>query len=425
MIKTIQINQEVKRTEEGKPILSLKEYDKIHFVGEELKIFEDEEKTVEELEEKYKIRVIEKKDGIRIDADWYVGVIEFQNFILNVGPKFIEFENLGRMIDFAYDIEVDQFADEIRFNEGIDQPIEFIISAFVGTCQDIIHKGLYRSYINHQDDIPFLKGKLILKQQILNDLKFNMKFNCEYDEFTSNNLENQIILYGLKLCKSLTRFSQKKIFIQNLIHQIDSQIEDRVISIDDFRRVGYTRLNSQYQRPHLLAKMLIKNIGVQNLKLQRTKFIVPFFVKMPDVFEKFVEKLFTNYHDTKIRVKPQEKHSAWYKDENHFENIKPDIITYKNNEIFSIIDAKYMHDIKEGERYQIAFYLNHLKKSTAHAILPYEKIEDYELKVPEQKITIKVKHLDIDHVLTTLYSKSKSKEEIRSEMKDQLENLTS
>jgi len=371
MIKTIQISQEeIKRTEEGKPILSLKEYDKIHFVGEELKILEDEEKTIEDLEEKYKIQVIEKKDGIRIDADWYVGVIEFQNFILNVGPKFVEFENLGRMIDFAYDIEVDQFQDEIRFNEGIDQPIEFIISAFVGTCQRIIHKGLYRSYINHQDDIPFLKGKLILKQQILNDLKFNMKFNCEYDEFTSNNLENQIILYGLKLCKSLTRFPQKKIFIQKLIHQIDSQIEDKLISVDDFRRIAYTRLNSQYQRPHILAKLLIKNIGVQNLKLQKTKFIVPFFVKMPDVFEKFLEKLFVNYHDENIRVKPQEKHSAWYKDDNHFENIKPDIITYKDNEIFSIVDAKYMHDIKEGERYQIAFYLNHLKKSTAHAVLP-------------------------------------------------------
>lgn len=252
-----------------------------------------------------------------------------------------------------------------------------------------------------------------------------MKFNCEYDEFTSNNLENQIILYTLKMCKILTKFPQRKIHIQKLIHQIDSQIEDRQISIHDFKKIQYTKLNNRYRSLHELAKLIIKNIGIKNLKYQKTRFIVPFFVPMPKLFEKFLENLFFNYHQIGLVVKGQQRFQAWHKDGNPESDggIKPDILLYKDSEIYAILDAKYMKDIKEHEKYQIAFYLNHLKKSIGYAILPYEEISDYNLTVPGQNIVIKVKHVNIDNILNTLYAKNKSKQEIKNEIQQLLENV--
>ena len=88
-----------KRTDEGKPILELKENEKKYWVAEGLKILPYEEKLVDRLEDEFKIQINEKSDGIKISADWYVGVIEFENFILNVGPKFVKFVNL-RIIQF-------------------------------------------------------------------------------------------------------------------------------------------------------------------------------------------------------------------------------------------------------------------------------------------------------------------------------------
>ncbi len=422
LIQTRNLEQ-LEKTEYGKPILELKEYEKIHFIGDNLTILKDEEKICEQLEEEYKIQISQLSNGIRISADWFVGAMEFNNFILYVGPKFVKLENLGRMIDFSYDLETDESDDEIRFNSGVDQPLEFVISSFVQTCGRLIKKGLHRSYEIHNDDISFLRGKLLLKNQIRNDLKFNMKFNCEYDEFTSNNLENQIILYTLKMCKILTKFPQRKIRIQKLIHQIDSQIGDKQISVDNFRKIQYTRLNSRYRKPHDLAKLIIKNIGIKNLKYQKTRFIVPFFVPMPKLFEKFLENLFFNYHQKDLLVKGQKRFQAWYKDGRPQGDggIKPDILLYKDNQIFFIIDAKYMKDVKESQKYQIAFYLNYLKKSIGHVILPYEEIEDYDLSVPELDITIKVKYVKIDSILNTLYSKNKSKEEIKTDMQELLE----
>jgi len=422
MIQKLQVN---KWTDEEKPILEITEYKKKYWVNERLKILPYEEKLVDRLEEEFKIQINDKSDGIKISTEGYVGVIEFENFILNVGPKFVKFKNFGRLIDFSNDIKDEQFTDEIRFEGQIGHPIEFVIRSFLGTTQKLIHNGLYRSYVEHQEDVSFLRGKLVMKQQILNDLKFNMKFNCEFDEFTSNNLENQIILYTLKLCKLLTKFPQKKKLIQKLIHQIDSQIDDKQITIQDFRKIAYTRLNARYTKPHHLAKLIIKNIGMQNMEYQRTKFIIPFFIEMPYVWEHFLENLFMNYYDKKIRVVKQDRHDAWLINGN-YKKIKPDIVTYKDGKISAIIDAKYMEKLVVGgkEMYQIAFYLNHLNRSTGYAVLPYEEIEDYVIEVPKQNISIKIRHVPIDEYLDILYSRKPSKE-IKEEISSKLKEMIS
>jgi 5-methylcytosine-specific restriction enzyme subunit McrC len=423
MKSKIQVETE---TDEGKPILEIKEYEKKYWLDDRLEILPYEEKLVDRLEDEFKIQINEKSDGIKISAEGHVGVIEFENFILNVGPKFVKFENFGRLIDFANDIKDEQFTDEIRFQGQIDHPIEFVIRSFLGTTQKLIHYGLYKSYVEHQEDVSFLRGKLVMKQQILNDLKFNMKFNCEFDEFTSNNLENQIILYTLKLCKFITKFPQKKKIIQKLIHQIDSQIDDRRVTIQDFREIAYTRLNSRYEKPHNLAKLIIKNIGMQNLDYHRTKFIIPFFVKMSTVWEHFLENLLINYYDKKIRIAKQDPHDAWLINGKEHP-IKPDIVTYKDGEISTIIDAKYMKELVVGgkEMYQIAFYLNHLNRSTGYAVLPYEEIKDYEIEVPKQNISIKVRHVPIDEYLDILYSKKYNDKEIKEEISSKLKEMIS
>ena len=95
MITKIQVK---KFTDEGKPILEIKEYQTNYWLGEKLEILSNEEKLVNKLEDEFKIQINEKPDGIRISSEGHVGVIEFENFILNVGPKFVKFENFGRLI---------------------------------------------------------------------------------------------------------------------------------------------------------------------------------------------------------------------------------------------------------------------------------------------------------------------------------------
>lgn len=50
-------------------------------------------------------------------------------------------------------------------------------------------------------------------------------------------------------------------------------------------------------------------------------------------------------------------------------------------------------------------------------------MKSYELTVPKQNITIKVKHVNIDVILDTVYAKNKSKEEIKNEIQKSLQNI--
>ncbi len=407
---------------EGKPPLILREHQTIELLGENLQILEEDQDLEQFLVDK-KIDIIETKKGIRISTGPYIGSAEFSNFILIVNPKFTKLKNIGKFVDYAYDIKDKDILDyEIKFNEKENQPMELIIQLFTNQCKKLLQKGLAKSYQIHQETVPFLKGKLLLQQQIKNQSKFNLQFACEFDEFTENIVENQILLSTLNRCYHMTSSHHRKSTIQKIIHHMDSEVELRRIGIEDFKKVQYTRLNSHYKKPHELAKLILRHLGLFDFKKQSASFIVPYFIPMYQVFEDFLAQLFDeNYSMT---IDSQVSTTSW-KINGTATSIRPDLITYytklpKQGKEISIIDAKYMLGSKFGkekEDYQIAFYLNDYKKKVGYAILPmsHDKKEDTprDWISPNQDIKICVRFVDIDKILDWIYSKEDNSKEIR------------
>ena len=415
-----------------KPVLPLLENDDVEIIVDDYTKLEIESKD-EKLKDFLKTKDIDlyeipNKDGkidkLKIKVGQYVGSAEFSNFVIQVSPKFSNIESLGQLIDYAYEFKDDDFPDNtIKFKEGQNQPFEYIVQSFVYSTQKLVKRGFYRSYVVIEEDIPYLKGKLLLKQQILNDLKFNLRFSCEHDEFTANNLENQIVLYTLKFCYRNTRIGNRKIQIQRLIHQMDYDVNvPTYLSVDEFNKISYTRLNQYYEKVHQLCKLLLVHSGVLNLKEQKTEFIFPFFVEMWDVFQCFISILFKEFYQLYSESDPKTSTYAW-KIDGIKHTIKPDIITYldkKSKVVHSILDVKYMKEIETGskEQYQIAFYLNDYKKRIAYAILPEDKkSKPVDHIALNQDLEIRVRHIPIDDVLTRIYGKK------RKEDKDWIEDL--
>ena len=443
---------------DGKPILEISEHTTKYFKDRnDPKFFTFVESDTRKQEELVKndIFVDQTDVGIKIQAGFHAGIREFDKFIIKVVPKSVGgFENLGRMITFCYLDKISFFdLEEIRFQSKHDHPLDLLIPAFTQLCQKLITKGLYRTYVTTTDNIPYLKGKLLLKQQIQNTMKFNMKFSCEYDEFTANNLENQIILYTLKKCLIITDNSNLKTKILKLIHHITRQVEDQQISLSDFQKIHYTRLNKDYKNPLIIAKKILENIGVLNLNEMKDKLIFSFFEPMPDLFEEFLAKLF-EYSTYKLEhpniTYPWKENG---KDSNM--NIQPDLVLYQDKlfdnsktrydkdflireNVKFVMDAKYMEELKPHERYQIAFYLHEYEMKNGFALLPtlestfskdendhmvYKDDKKQLLEVPSQEISINIRHINVDQLLSVLYSR-KSQKEIESEILSILEQIT-
>ena len=410
-----------------KPVLELKEFEEIHFISKQLEVTEKDNELKKFLQNK-KINLIETKKGIQVSAGPYIGSAEFSNFILTINPKFSSIQNIGKLIDYAYDLRDEDILDyEIKFNEHENNPMELIIQLFVNQCRKLVEKGLAKSYKIYSDTIPFMKGKLILQQQIKNQSKFNLNFSCEFDEYTENILENQILLYTLNRCYYMTENQNRKSSIKRIIHQMDEEIELKNISQIDFNKIYYTRLNSQYKKPHDLAKLILRELGLFDFKKQSASFVVPYFIPMYKVFEDFLTKIFQEYYP--LRSQAQFPRAAW-KVNGISKDIIPDIITYNTKSCsagteVSIIDAKYMLGNKFGkekEDYQIAFYLNEYKKNVGYAVLPMsnDNSEDMvrEWFAPNQNLRIYVKFVNIDDILELIYSQKDNSDKISQKIQE-------
>ena len=80
----------------------------------------------------------------------------------------------------------------------------------------------------------------------------------------------------------------------------------------------------------------------------------------------------------------------------------------ENGELKHLIDAKYKEKISVTDRYEIGFYIHEYVQTDGFAILPHDKRDgqnnqprkDYSITSEEQEITIYIKHIDIDDMLT-------------------------
>ena len=223
--------------ENNKPI-ELREYQSLSYDKKNYDLVKEDLVLQEELESKkfLTIRSNDRLKKLEFKAESKIGVAQFTNFSVIINPKFTNIQNLVKLINYAWDVDVNLIPEsEIKFKSENNMLVEIIISSFLHHCKNLIMQGLYKSYVSHQDtSMPCLRGKLLLVQQLQNDARLNAKFACEYDELEYNNLENQILLYCLYQCRDLTNFDSKKNEFNSMIQQMEQFVEYKKISMDHF-----------------------------------------------------------------------------------------------------------------------------------------------------------------------------------------------
>ncbi|TBR10260.1 MAG: hypothetical protein EPO62_03720 [Candidatus Nitrosotenuis sp.] len=349
------------------------------------------------------LKITELKQGVQISSTSYIGIAQFSEFSVMVMPKLLmNLNNLPKLIEYAYELDdVIIPQSEIKFESTKNLLVELILASFIKKCQQLLRQGLVKSYVTHQDNISYLRGKLLLQQQFLNAMHKKLQFACEYDELEYNNLENQIVLFTLEKSYLITNNVSIKKEIRKLIHQFSGFTDKVSIQLSDFNKISYTRLNQHYEKTHQLCNLILTSTGIGDFYKQKTPFVNSFFIDMNKVFESFVARLFREFYP--LSSKQQKGEKAWEFEDGRTAQIRTDILTYRGNKVDSIIDTKYKKDISEADRFQIGFYIHEYGKKAGFAILPkYTESKDHQIKSIKQGITINVNHIDIDKTITLL-----------------------
>lgn len=349
--------------------------------------FNDNDKKLQELLVEKKILEFDqiKDKGIKIKAQNYIGTATFSGFHLKIIPKIYTkdnkevWKNIATCINFIEGFSSAKILEyqKISFQNENEYLQDFLVWSLVFECESLLQRGLLKSYVEHEENLPYLRGKLLLKNQFQNDVQKKAQFFCEYDELEYDNIENRIIFYSLLLCERIAISPNLKHYVFKLIQQFSSMVQKTPIFVSDVERVqrNYNRQNLHYKDAHSICKLILDNVGISDFYHTQVPFSIPFFVNMNDVFEDFVTKLFMEYGDSDD-VLPQATQKAWDVDEKTARTMKPDIIL-RNNQSLTIVDVKYKPKLAPNDLYQIGFYIHEYRDkdrnpndNEAYAILP-------------------------------------------------------
>lgn len=357
-------------------------------------IYEYEEvgckKLAEHIVNSPKLHKYFKLEWKTLKAKQYCGILNFESQDFYILPKIANHndeQNLNifiYMLMYAYDVKLSN--EQIASCQNQKHTLlEVFVQMFASNLLSELKKGIYKEYISEQDNLPVLKGKYLINE----NLKYNFtknKIYCEYDEFSPNNAINQFFLYAVKYLQKFVK--DKKLLKQ--CELIFDEVEYKTVDINKLN-LHFNRLNSRFKTSFEIAILLLK----QSIPLfSQDKKSFAFLFDMNVLFEKFIARIVQEKYDEVEVPKTYISFGGL--------NLKPDIIVKSKN---LIIDCKYKileenELAKRDDRYQMYAYANNFENIKTTMLLYPKHLDNIDKTIVlgenDKKVVLKMKSIELD-----------------------------
>ncbi|OGF63748.1 MAG: hypothetical protein A2Y62_09345 [Candidatus Fischerbacteria bacterium RBG_13_37_8] len=329
----------------------------------------DDEELVEQIAEK--VSVDNLKEGVRINAKSWVGVIRFSQFEVHIIPKLAGgYCGLVKMIEFACGLQLLRWLSKDRMIkiEKSNDLYDLVALLLVEECEKLLSAGLLSDYIEIESDIPVLRGRFLTSKQITKRFGEIDRLECRYDEYLKDIPENQIIEAALSFCAR--RIKNEELLMRcRYLYSVFSEAcsTNEIVMLQKIREnLTYNRLNEYYRTAHILAWHILDGLGINDIYVTHDRRCFAFLFDMNKLFEEFIYKyLQKTLEKTNFIIRDQFsiKSIIYQSDSDHrYKNIRPDFIIQAKNNIGTKlpIDAKYVlienNNVPRDICYQIFIY---------------------------------------------------------------------
>ncbi len=286
------------------------------------------------------------KDYIRVKN--YVGVIETnEHTTIEILPK-IYLENtkdekkttrkiflrmLRHLKDSPFKSIDNAFLKTTRF-----PLLEIFIHTFLEELELLIKRGLRKHYVNHNENVKFLKGAFDFTKHLKYNMLHKERFFVNYDDFSVNIPQNRLIKSALVYLLKKTRSPQNKIRIHEYLAFLDEIEESRNINKDLTYIATQNRLFSHYSKVLKWTKIFLLGESFTNFKGKSLNKAILF--PMERIFEDYIGTGFKK-HYTSAEIILQEKKKALV--DKHIGSpkfkLKPDIVLVSKENM--VLDTKW------------------------------------------------------------------------------------
>lgn len=342
---------------------------------------------------KGKIDIIPKLNGKHsIKSYEYVGYIILPKHTINIRPK-IPGINFINMVRYALNIpEVDLKQDYIA--EEAKNFYEILVLFLLKNVEFILKRGLYHNFLEYQENVNYVRGKVLFKEHIMANSGRSDKVFCQFSELTADVLENRIIKYTLFHLLHIADFLDHK--INNLlaaVYRRFDQVDLVPTTTDIFEFINYTPLNEHYKPVLSLCQLLLQDSSV-NIERIGEKISLSFLIDMNKLFEDFVGNLLLiRFGDDVVRLQKK----SYPEVKGRKLRVIPDIILSYKGSLSVVVDTKYRELTSKPEESEVAqMVLYSLSTGVKRCILVYtgkDAIYGYQLK---EQINLETLSLDLN-----------------------------
>lgn len=304
--------------------------------------------------------------------------------------KGIFIQNIYYMLSYAF-----QILKQEDYKQVTGEKFEKIHDLFAAILEKGVSRqvkqGLYREYVPMHEDLSVMRGKLNMGETVRLKVQNKQKLGCEFDEFSEDNLYNQILKVTIhRLIRADDVAPERKQALKKLIVFFGNV---KLIQPDHiaWNRLIYQRNNRNYE---LLLNIcyLVLNGMLQTTEDGSYKLLAFSDEHMERLYEKFILEYYKQHHP---ELYPAAPIIEW----NHTEEpdsqmiqflpkMKTDIVL-KNGDKTLIIDAKYYgksmaqsyskETLRSAHLYQIFAYVKNMDTANTgnvSGLLLYAKTED-------------------------------------------------
>lgn len=284
------------------------------------------------------------------------------------------------MLSYAFQILTQDTYDEVAI-ESFDEMYDLLAAILAKGIGIQLKQGLYREYINRQEELSVLRGKINMSGTIKNQLVHKRVLTCDFDDLSENNLFNQIIkttvILLLKNAKVKSKYKddlkKKMLFFSNIDFLEPTSIR--------WSSIRFQRNNQTYRMLISICQLILEGMLMTT---DIGEYRLASFIdeqRMCRLYEKFILEYYSRHYP---ELKVSASQIPWSVDDGvrtMLPMMQSDIHLQKGNTVL-IIDAKYYSHTTQTQYDKHTLHSNNM-----YQIFTYVKNRDYEFGEEEHTVS--------------------------------------
>ncbi|MCY4356843.1 MAG: restriction endonuclease [Gammaproteobacteria bacterium] len=321
----------------------------------------------------------------------YCGVISLGNLTIEILPKIYGRETnkessrdvLVKMLYRARRLKL-QRTGSTGINLQRHNLLDVFILHFCDQLYAEMTQGMIRSYIERNENLNVLRGRLCIEQHLKHNLAHHERLFCQYDELSVDNVHNRILKFVLNILLKKASGNRTHQQVSELLMRFEAISDITIVDSDMLDTLNFDRSTSRYGPIFEQCKWFLANQYPDVMKGKET--CVSLLFNMNQLFEAYIGFEFRKKawsEGLKVREQGPQKYFVKRMDtgQNVF-RMKPDFTFLRDkSQIVAIADAKWkLLDEKEKklglsqpDLYQIQSYATRYDVKKVFLVYPMQR----------------------------------------------------